>query len=304
MTHRRSRAQMALLAVVLILMLALLAVMMYAIFLFCIFQNRDAENSASAAESYVVGAETTVFASGAVSGPVKAGPSVREEGTVTGENSLVIVLDPGHGLGDPGCESTYLEGTEAEAVLEITMLLKQKLESIGAAVFLTHDGEDYPSAWEIMKMADEYGVDYQADRLLEDDYYSPYERTVYASVLNAMEPLTLFLSLHINSLPEHPEISRSEIYYCAENPCRCQLDALAASLSAVLGEDTKTEASSYEEAFITTKYVTYPAVLIEMGYATNSRDAENLNSDTWRENFCETLAAEIISWAGDSSGKE
>lgn len=292
MNHRRNRAGRILLATVFIVTVVLLLTVVYGVFLWRDDRSAAVKTLEEASEVY----SGVVFSSGSLRQEAGASPTVYSAQALSAD-APIIVLDPGHGLGDPGCESDYLEGTEAQTVLEITLLLKEKLEAGGWIVHLTHDGVEYPSASELGALADQYALDYRADRILEDGYYSPYERTVYASICNAMEPLTLFLSLHVNALPEEPQVSRCEIYYCGENPYLAELDSLALSLAGALGEGTRTEASGYDEAFITTKYVTFPSILIEMGYATNPQDAENLGDSVWRESFCDTLVEQLSSWA-------
>ncbi len=292
MNHRRNRAGRILLATVFIVTVVLLLTVVYGVFLWRDDRSAAVETLEEASEVY----SGAVFSSGSLRQEAGASPTVYSAQALPADAS-VIVLDPGHGLGDPGCESAFLEGTEAQTVLEISLLLKERLEAAGWIVYLTHDGAKYPSASELETLAEQYSLDCQRDRLLEDGYYSPYERTVYASVLDAMESLTLFLSLHVNALPEEPQVSRCEIYYCRENPYQAELDSLALSLAGALGEGSKTEASGYDEAFITTKYATFPSLLIEMGYATNPQDAANLGDPAWRVSFCDTLVEELDSWA-------
>lgn len=213
------------------------------------------------------------------------------------DEEIRILLDPGHGFGDPGCESDLLVGTEAEVVLEITLLLKEKLESLGATVYLSHDGHTFPAAAELTERLQGLQVQYKEDKVLEDGYYSPYERAMYAESLHNMCELDLFLSLHINSLPESPEIHQCELYYCGENPGADSLGRLTQRLQETFSQETKIEASGYDEAFITTKYASCPSLLMEIGYATNPQDAANLNDQLWRDSFCRLLAEELVEWA-------
>lgn len=219
------------------------------------------------------------------------------EDTSVEESGYVFVLDAGHGFGDPGCVSDFMDGTEAEVALEITMLLGEKLRALGAQVYLTHDGDNYPSPEKLKRLLEETDVSYMPERLIADEEYSPYERCMYTSYINSQEPITLFLSLHVNSLPESPEVSQRELYYWEGNPQAEMLKRLTDVLTEQYEGVTKTEASTYDEAFIVTKYVTYPALLMELGYSTNPEDAEKLNDALWRENFCENLAHTLLAWA-------
>lgn len=215
------------------------------------------------------------------------------------EDPFVVCLDAGHGFDDPGCESYLLCAQESEITLAITMLLKEKLESEGVEVVLTHDGMQFPSVQSIASIADTYGVVYDPDRFVDDNIFSPYERVTYASALYAQEEFDLFLSLHINSIEGYPEISQYELYYYEENPSATELNALCCSLNATLDKETKIGVTNYEDSYIVTKYCEFPSLLIEMGYATNMEDAQNLNSTAWRAEFCDTLCQEILFWLGE-----
>lgn len=213
------------------------------------------------------------------------------------QKGYVFVLDAGHGFGDPGCESDFMDETEAEVTLDIAMRLGEKLRALGAEVYLTHDGDNYPSPEKLSRLLAQTDVSCMPERLIDDGEYSPYERTVYASYINAQNPVTLFLSIHVNSLPGSPEVSQRELYYWEGNPQREKLEQLTSALTDAYSGITKTEASDYDEAFIVTKYVTFPALLMEIGYSTNPEDAARINDLFWREEFCEALAQTLLTWA-------
>ena len=212
------------------------------------------------------------------------------------DGERVVCLDAGHGFRDIGCDSDLMEGTEAEVTLAITRLLKSELEKRGVKVILTHDGETFPTADTIKGLADSAGVEYEEEDLIENDIFSAYERAIYAASLADREKFDLFLSLHVNSIENNPEISQYEADYYIGNPYATSLKVLAESLSEKLDNKTKIYADEYENAFLVTKHGTHPSMLFEMGYATNERDAENLNSEKWRLEFVNTLADGIVEW--------
>lgn len=219
------------------------------------------------------------------------------------DGKRIVMLDAGHGFRDIGCSSDLLVGTEAEVNLAITLLLKAELEKQGITVILTHDGESAPSADQIKTLADEMGIEYIDEDIADSDVFSAYERAVYSSAVARKESVDLFLSLHVNSVENKPEISRYEIDYYRENPYSSSLAVFSESLAGVLDNETKIYADDYESAFRVTKHGTHPAVLLEMGYATNERDSKNLNSPEWRAEFAETLAQSIAEWISSYEGK-
>lgn len=212
------------------------------------------------------------------------------------DGKKVVLLDAGHGFRDIGCDTDLMEGTEAEVTLAVTLMLKAELEERGVEVILTHDGESFPTAETVKDLADKAGVEYMEEDLIENDIFSAYERAIYSASIAEKEGIDLFLSLHVNSIENNPDISQYEIDYYKGNPYSTSLAVLAESLSGKLDNKTKIFADDYENAFLVTKHGTHPSMLLEMGYATNERDAENLNSEKWRKDFANTLADEIVKW--------
>lgn len=212
------------------------------------------------------------------------------------DGETVICLDAGHGFRDVGCDTPLINGTEADVTIAVTLLLKEKLEELGARVVLTHDGKTYPSMSEICDLADGAGVGYVADKMEDNDIFSAYERGIYASAIDKNERFDLFLSLHVNSIEGHPEVSQYEIDYYKGNIYADSLAELCQSLSDVLDNKSVIHAKDRANAFIVTKAGVHPSILLEMGYATNKTDAEKMNSQQWREDFCEKVAKTVVQW--------
>lgn len=214
----------------------------------------------------------------------------------TPDGKTVVCLDAGHGFRDIGCDTDLLDGNEAETTLAITLLVKAELEARGAQVILTHDGKTFPSADEVRRLADSAGVEYKEEDIIDNDIFSAYERAVYTAAIAEDKAIDLFISLHVNSLPTHPEFSRYEMDYFAENPYADALGEFCEDLAGALDNESKIFADIYEEAFLVTKVGAHPSVLIEMGYATNEEDSARLNSEAWRRDFAKALSDSCIKW--------
>ena len=215
---------------------------------------------------------------------------------VSSDGRVVICLDAGHGFGDPGCDSEYMDGTEAEVTIDMVMLLTDKLTAMGAEVVLTHDGERYPSADEITDLCVSNGIEYRADLVADDNVFSAYERGIYVLALSKELPIDFFVSVHVNSFPTDPTVDRYELFYYEGNRHAKMLKNFCLSFSEKLDNTAKISALSYEDAYIVTKYGDYPSVLVETGFASNQAAAEKLNSSLWRDEFCTSLAREIMEY--------
>lgn len=210
------------------------------------------------------------------------------------DGRVVIVLDAGHGFGDPGCSSEYLAGTEAEVTIDMVNRLVNELTSLGAEVVLTHDGERFPQADEIIDLCVSHGIEYRADLVVDDNIFSAYERGIYVLALSKELPIDFFVSVHVNNFPTDPSVDRYELFYYEGNHYASLVNSFCVSFSSKLDNTAKIAAHDYENAYIVTKYGDYPSVLIETGFASNPDAAEKLNSDAWRAEFCKTLAQEIV----------
>ena len=205
-----------------------------------------------------------------------------------------ILLDAGHGFGDPGTSSDFLGCSEKDVTIRMAKLLKAELESRGYEVDLTHDGETFTSEQEIMKMADKKNLSYKAEKFETNRVFSAYERTIYANVLNAENKYSLFVSLHVNAL-EKGNASGFQLDYCCENAYSPASKVAAESIKNSLESnfpDTrmKYKEDTYDDAFIVTKYSEMPSLLLEMGYATDESDAAKLNDAGWCSLFIKAVA--------------
>jgi N-acetylmuramoyl-L-alanine amidase len=258
--------------------------------------------------------EDTVTAEGdtdAVSGPrvmpvpKEAQPSTRA-GALEGPGSLLqrqptpqphrptIILDPGHGRGDPGAVHHLADGevdlTEAEANLDIAENLRRFLEAKGYDVYITRSGFGKPLAIGPLTQA-----------LISGDLMS---RVRLAGAVDG----DLFISIHNNGSP-HPAQSGTEIWYCGEHRFGAESGRLADLIldAAVQGledygyetvrrgtqEDSTVHNSAGFCQFLVTREVQMPAVLTEILFLTNDADAAVLKDPLAREAVADRIAQAI-----------
>ena len=115
----------------------------------------------------------------------------------------------------------------------------------------------------------------------------------------------LFFRFAAQNSYEDPGISGLSIdYYAGDEKAAALADFCAAFDSAVkreLGKKCVVWEDTWDKAFIVCKYTKMPAVLIEMGYGTNSRDAADLGSSVWIDSFAAILS-ELISDSAPALG--
>ena len=214
---------------------------------------------------------------------------------------LRVLIDPGHGFGDVGCQSPY-GFDEKDLTIVYANILREKLEDAGAEVYMTHDGESFPSASEIARRADSLGIVYDSEKLVDNNVFSAYERSVWENVTDAEKHIDLFISLHINSIENAPECSGFSIDWYEANPQAASLEKFAADLGKRLEDGYSKEvrlfSDSLKDAYIVNKYTNTPSVLVELGYATNSEDVADMQNPAWQKNVCGTIADAIVDCFG------
>lgn len=169
----------------------------------------------------------------------------------------VIVLDPGHGGGDPGTVGVG-PTTEAENVLAIAWELKGMLEKAGAEVIITRQGDQ-----------------------------SPARGTVFAAQQNGQlasrvaianrSPGQVFISLH-NDWNDDRSIKGTSVHYY-----KSQDLALAEALQRSLVRGLETvELGVQRSSFYVLRNTTMPAALVEIGFLSNAQEAARLAQPTYR----------------------
>ena len=214
-----------------------------------------------------------------------------------------IVLDPGHGGRDPG--TTGLGGlVEKDVTLDLALRMRTRLVRWGFRVVMTREGDDSVELAQRTARAESGGGD-------------------------------IFLSLHVNAAPR-PSAAGIETYYLDESDERHN-DDVAARENGVAPEQADerqrtlaqlrvSEVSErsgllarqihgailrglrarYGEAedlgvrkgpFYVLFLSSMPAVLVEVGFATNARDAERLRDDAYLELVADRLASGLMAYA-------
>ena len=233
-------------------------------------------------------------------------PQDSPQSTSSEAEGLVIVIDPGHGFGDVGNEAGFLTNSEYVYTLLYAEELKEKLEAMGATVFLTHDGESYPSEDELTEKIAEYGITFSSWAVRAtagDDIFNKYERVMYTAILDYEYGVDFFLSIHFNS-NESASVSGAAIYYYESNPDVSVCEAFAKEVMAQLGYSSSYSgiyATSYAESYAVIKYSDFASALIECAFMTNEYDAANIGSYTWRDQMTTILAEAIINALTDQS---
>ncbi|HEX2749119.1 MAG TPA: N-acetylmuramoyl-L-alanine amidase [Verrucomicrobiales bacterium] len=193
-----------------------------------------------------------------------------------------IIIDPGHGGIDPG--TTSHGQSEKTWTLSLGLALAKELRSRGWPVELTR----------------------------ETDTMVPVpDRSAWANRKNRLA----FVSLHLNSgkpdaagietyyaWPRQPEVlARSNTLFgtpegqnLVDDRSRLLAEALQASVCAATG--AKNRGVRNDPSHSVTRRTICPAVLMELGFLTNSGECRNIQSEAYREKLVRGIADGLESW--------
>jgi N-acetylmuramoyl-L-alanine amidase len=178
-----------------------------------------------------------------------------------------ILLDPGHGGKDPGCIS-YSGNYEKYVNLTVSTKLKDKLETLGATVYMTRTDDTYINNIDRGKMADTLGVD-------------------------------ILLSIHHNSLDsDKSDYFGLSTYY---NTINYTSKRYGYDLAEAIYLNAITLTGVYKDGIYDRNYqvlreTNTPAALIEIGFMSNPQEELNVNTDSFQILMVEKIANGIMDY--------
>ncbi len=181
--------------------------------------------------------------------------------------SKIIVLDAGHGGIDPGAVKNGVNEKDINYKI-INVFAKEFFKSSDIKVYFTRE------------------TDVKIDL---------YDRAAFASEVGA----DMFISVHMNS-SNLSSVSGTQVYYSGKNNkvsdtgfSSYQLaKALVNNLSTAMGTRNR---GVTKEDFVVVKHNTVPAVLIEMGFITNTAELSKLTNATYQKKAAETIFKTVTS---------
>ncbi len=169
----------------------------------------------------------------------------------------IIILDPGHGGKDPG--AVVGSTSEKSITLKVTTLVKQKLEAAGAQVKMTRTGDTYPSLQD--------RVDFTNANFGE-----------------------IFVSIHVNSASS-TSAQGTETYYAISTGDMYQEDIDLATFvnNQIVTNLNMKNRGVKEQQYYVIRNTLIPAILVELGFLTNSEDRGKMTDDQYIELFAESI---------------
>jgi N-acetylmuramoyl-L-alanine amidase len=188
-------------------------------------------------------------------------PTTASDQSLPNRNSVLVMLDPGHGGADPG--AVGIEGLEEKGVvLSVAHQVRAILRQRGITVEMSRDQDQT--------------VDLQS-------------RVDLAETARA----SLFVSIHANAVNmQRPEVNGVETYYFSDH----SLPLANLLHRRVLGSLRMNDRGVRQARFFVLRRTSMPSALIEIGFVTGATDAPQLRNLQWQAQMAQAIAQGILEY--------
>lgn len=174
----------------------------------------------------------------------------------------IVVIDPGHGGTDPGCESFGYN--EKNICLDIALKAEKYINDGGfVKTYLTRKDDSYLDLEQRVKFAEKLG--------------------------------SLLVSVHINFSKDYPNVGGTEVYYYEKENANFIKNELCAEFlcnSISMNFGSRRRENKIEQYWLT-KAPNIPSVLCEVGFLSNKNEADRLNSEAGKNSIAKGLSEGI-----------
>jgi N-acetylmuramoyl-L-alanine amidase len=228
----------------------------------------------------------------------------------SGERDIVVAISAGHGGDDPGAIGVK-RLQEKDVTLAISRETVKLLNAVpGYKAVLIRTGDYYVGLREQVALARKNGADlFIAIHADAADSKEANGATVYAlsqrgatseqarMLADKENSADLIGGVGSGSLDDKDAVLTSVLLDLSMTGSVATSLEIGNQLISSLDKVTKLRRHNVEQAaFVVLKSANMPSLLVEAGYITNVKDAENLNSSKWRQQFSAALVKGITKW--------
>ena len=198
---------------------------------------------------------------------------------INGEKNTVVV-DPGHGGMDPG-KIGINDVEEKEINLEISLMLRDKLEKQGIQVVMTRETDQ--------GLYDEDSSNKKVQDL---------QRRV--ELIHEEQPVCV-VSIHQNSYPDASVKGAQVFYYEDSTEGKKLAEELQNALIAQVDPENHRQAKGNTTYYLLER-TDVPLVICECGFLSNPEEAELLTDQAYQETLTDAIVSGILEYLGKDSG--
>lgn len=190
----------------------------------------------------------------------------------------VIVLDAGHGGEDGGAVSP--DGVPESGInLQIVRKAEGLLVFLGRSVRLTRTGEEAI-----------YSPEAQT---LREKKVSDLKNRV--ALINAL-PHAVLLSIHQNSMPQHPAVHGAQVFSNPQEPAAGLAQSIQQALNLTVNTGKEKTAKAIGDSVYLMKHITCPGVLVECGFLSNPDEAQLLRQPEQQKRLAAAIVAGYLNF--------
>jgi N-acetylmuramoyl-L-alanine amidase len=187
----------------------------------------------------------------------------------------VIAIDPGHGGPDGGAVSADGKVVEKEVTLAISMYLRDFLQQSGAFVIMTREEDKDLASPDVQKLRQRKSEDIRNRVKLVNDNTPDF-----------------LVSIHVNAIPS-PRWSGAQTFYYPAYKKSAEMSYLIQNeIKRVLGNTDRLPIKT-DDVFLI-REVSCPAVLVEVGFASNPEEAKRLRSVEYQKAMANAIYQGIL----------
>lgn len=180
--------------------------------------------------------------------------------------SKILVLDPGHGGTDPGASRNGVREKDLNFKI-LNTYVKELFENSEIKVYFTRETDVLINLYDRAAMSEEIGAD-------------------------------MFISLHMNT-NNNTTVAGTEVFYSGANNKTMASGLNSYQLAKTLANNLSTVMSTRNRGatkseFVVVKYNTVPAVLIELGFMSNSAELSKLTDEAYQKKAAETIYNSVL----------
>ena len=188
------------------------------------------------------------------------------------------VLDAGHGGEDGGAVSP--DGVPESGInLQIVRKAEGLLVFLGRSVRLTRTGEEAI-----------YSPEAQT---LREKKVSDLKNRV--ALINAL-PHAVLLSIHQNSMPQHPAVHGAQVFSNPQEPAAGLAQSIQQALNLTVNTGNEKTAKAIGNSVYLMKHITCPGVLVECGFLSNSHEAQLLRQPEQQKRLAAAIVAGYLNF--------
>ena len=189
-----------------------------------------------------------------------------------------LVIDPGHGGEDGGAVSP--DGVPESGInLQIVRKAEGLLVFLGRSVRLTRTGEEAIYSPEAQTLREKKVSDLKNRVALINDL-----------------PHAVLLSIHQNSMPQHPAVHGAQVFSNPQEPAAGLAQSIQQALNLTVNTGNEKTAKAIGDSVYLMKHITCPGVLVECGFLSNSDEAQLLRQPEQQKRLAAAIVAGYLNF--------